>query len=109
MVKHNNVDMPGTDRTEIIIFSTIMSTLAATVTAMLSKEEKPQAKVKTFIAGVCCGLLLTLLLMNFQLAQGWKDSIIAAGSAFVSTFWPVVGRWFTKYVKKKGDDIISHP
>lgn len=105
--------MPAEDKVQIIIFSTIMSTLAAMVTAMLSKEGNVWDRVKTFIAGVCCGVLVTWVMSNTHISQTFKDCITIACSAFVSSFWPLMGRmWVSfieKYVKKRSDDILSKP
>ncbi len=115
------VFMPANDKTQIVIFGIMMSALAATVTAMLSKEGNVLTKVKTFIAGVCFGIVLTLIMLNTQLSQAWKDVIIASGSAFVSTFWPMLSRvtvslaqslihwFFSKFTKAKPDDILPKP
>jgi len=104
--------MPSQDNIEKILFGGIMATLAAMVTAMLSKEEI-WAKVKTFIAGVCCGIVLALILMNTSISEAWRGVIISGSSAFVSTFWPMLGRLTTslveKYLKKKADDFIPKP
>jgi len=99
--------MPAEDKIQTLIFGGIMATLAAMVTAMLSKEGNVWDRVKTFIAGVCCGILATWLLSNIQLSEPLKNIITIASSAFVSSFWPMLGKMWTsgveKYIKKKSD------
>jgi O-antigen ligase len=105
--------MPPEDKIQTLIFGGIMGTLASMVTAMLSKEENVWEKVKVFIAGVCYAILATFILMSTSISEAWRGVIIGAGSAFISTFWPMLGRLTTalveKYIKKKSDDILPKP
>jgi NhaP-type Na+/H+ or K+/H+ antiporter len=105
--------MPAEDKIQTLIFGGIMATLAAMVTAMLSKEENVWDRVKVFVAGVCFGILATFILMSTSISETWRGIIISSGSAFVATFWPMLGRLaislVEKYIKKKSDDILPKP
>jgi hypothetical protein len=102
-----NTTMPEQKKFEILIYGTIMSILASTVTALLSNEKKPWTRVKTFLAGTCGGILLQLLFLQFDFSQGVKDVIATMFAAFISTIWPIMGNIANKYVKKKGEDIVQ--
>lgn len=90
-----------------IAYGAILSVLAALVTAMLSHEKNMWTRVKTFVAGVSCGILVNIILMNFTFSQGYKDVISTASAAFVSTIWPTLGSIYNKYIKKKFD-VTNH-
>ncbi len=98
------------DNIQKLIFSGIMATLAAMVTAMLSKEANVWDRVKTFIAGVCCGILVAWIMAPTHISEPFKNIITASSSAFVSTFWPLMGKvtmsFIERYFKKKSDDIL---
>lgn len=82
-----------------IAYGMALSVLAALVTMMLSTEKSVWTKVRTFIAGVSCGVLVHLILMNFSLGQGWKDIFSTASAAFVATIWPTLGTIYRKFIE----------
>lgn len=86
----------------------IVSTLAATIRALMTKNETLLVRVKTFVAGVCMGMLIAILLIEAPLKEFWKEMIIAAASAFISSVWPLLERGVIKLVKKKTNDVVNN-
>lgn len=86
----------------------IIGTLAATIRALLSKEESRAQRLRTFFAGVLMSVLLGLILRNTTMGEFMKEVIIGASGAFVSSIWPILERSVKNYVKKKGDDVVRN-
>lgn len=84
----------------------IVSTLAATIRALMTKNETLLQRVKTFVAGVCMGILIAILLMDAPLKEFWKEILIASSAAFISSVWPLLEKGVIKLVKKKTNDVI---
>lgn len=86
----------------------IVGTLAALIRALMTKNETLLQRVKTFTAGVCMAILIAILLLDAPLKEFWKEIIIGAASAFVSTLWPLLENFVVKIFKKKTDAIIKN-
>lgn len=90
---------------ETVTTAAILATLSATVKAMLSKEENMWAKIRTFIAGVCTGLLVGFLLRDSNHIT--REVAVMVSSAFISTAWPLLENLVKKYIAKKGEKLTN--
>jgi hypothetical protein len=90
-----------------VIIGGIIATMAATIRTLMVKGESPMQKVRTFVAGVCMGVMLAFILRNY--GDGfWKEIIIACASAFISSIYPVLEQIVLKFIKKRGNEYISN-
>lgn len=90
-----------------VVTAGIIGTLAATIRALMAKNETTMQRVRNFIAGVSMALLLGFILREITLSNFWKEIIIGSSAAFISTIWPVLESFVLRFVKKKGNDIIK--
>lgn len=98
------------DNKEIIqrvVSAGIIGILAATIRALMAKNETTMQRVKNFIAGVCMSLFLGFILREITLSNFWKEIIIGCSAAFISTIWPVIENFVLRFVKKKSDDYLK--
>jgi ABC-type siderophore export system fused ATPase/permease subunit len=98
------------DNKEIIqrvVSAGIIGILAATIRALMAKNETTMQRVRNFIAGVCMALVLGFILREITLSNFWKEIIIGCAAAFISTIWPVLENFVTRFTKKKANDIIK--
>jgi hypothetical protein len=86
----------------------IIGTLSATIRALMTNNETLLQRIKTFTAGVCMAILLAILLAEAPLKEFWKEMIIGAAAAFISSIWPLLERGVIKLVKKKTNDVIKN-
>lgn len=91
-----------------VITAGIIGVLAATVRALLTKNETTMARIKNFIAGVLMSLLLGFLLRESTISNFWKEIIIGLSAAFVSSFWPLLERLVLKFINRKGNEFINN-
>jgi hypothetical protein len=106
--KRNEI-RPMDDREIIqrVITAGIIGTLAATIRALMAKNETTMQRVRNFIAGVSMALLLGFILRELTLSNFWKEIIIGCSAAFISTIWPVLESFVFRFIKKKGNEIID--
>lgn len=91
-----------------VVTAGIIGTLAATIRALMAKNETTMQRVRNFIAGVSMALLLGFILREITLSNFWKEIIIGCSSAFISTIWPVLENFVLKFIKKRGNDIVNN-
>jgi hypothetical protein len=94
------------DTIQKIVTAGILGTLAATIRALLTKNETPMQRVRNFLAGVCMAVFLGFILRDATLSNFWKEIVIGCSAAFISSIWPVLEIFVMKYVKKRSNDII---
>ena len=85
----------------------IIGLLGATIRALLTNES-PMQKVRTFVAGVVMSVLVGVILRDAAMSEMWKEIIVGACGAFVSSFWPVLEAGVKKIVKRKTDAVANN-
>lgn len=101
----------GTDEIiKAVATAGILGTLAATIRALLAKNESMGQRIRTFFAGVCMSVCLGFILRNSGISEMWKEIFVGMSAAFISSIWPILERIAKKYVQKKGDvEIHDNP
>jgi hypothetical protein len=91
---------------QTVIPEILVALLAASITALMSPDKPLMTRIRTFIAGVLFGVLLSLILRSSTLSPMWKDVFISGGAAFISTLWPILEKVFRHYTIKKTKDAL---
>jgi ABC-type uncharacterized transport system permease subunit len=84
-----------------LLTGAMIATMAATVRALIVKGESNVQRIRTLLAGVLLGTLVSYILRNIHMADYLKDILVACSAAFVSTLWPVIEKKFLRWVDKK--------
>lgn len=93
---------------EVIVTGTLLGTIAAAITALLTKDEKPMQKIRNFIAGALLSFLVSFISRNSNLSDTWREIIIILSGAFVSSFWPSLEIFVKKYINKKQNELLNN-
>lgn len=101
-------DQTTKDIIQKVAIAAIIGVMGASIRALLAKPEPKMQMIRTFFAGVFMAVLLGIILRNSEMSQTFKDGILAASSAFVSTIWPVFERGALKFFTKKVDNVVSN-
>lgn len=85
----------------------IIGTIAATIRALMVKNEKPVERLRNFLAGVLMALFLGFLLRDSSISNFWREIIIGSGAAFITSIWPLIESLVVRFIKKKSNDVID--
>lgn len=107
-VRYSTVDNETDEIIKAVTVAGIIGTLAATVRALLTKNETVAQRVRNFFAGVFVSVLIGYVLRGSALSEMWKEVFIAMSAAFISSVWPFLENIAKKWVQKKGNDVLRN-
>lgn len=85
----------------------IIGTIAATIRALMAKNEKPAELLRNFLAGVLMAVFLGFLLRDSTMSNFWREIIIGVSAAFITSIWPLIELLVIRVVKKKSNDVVN--
>ena len=100
------VDKESEEILQKVVTAGILGTLAASIRALMVKNETIAQKLRNFVAGVFMSLLLGYILRDAKMQEMWKEVLIGIGAAFITTLWPELENGARRLFKKKIGDVV---